>query len=94
MSASSSVPTITWTNVDSSHLRAVAYCEQTHMLGIEFKSGAMFSYEDVPMDVYSGLVGASSVGQYFDRVIKKSGFYDYEAWHSKSGLENRLLHHK
>lgn len=87
-------PAVKWTEVESSHIKAVAYNEQTHMLGVEFLSGALFSYEGVGMEIYSGLVGAQSIGQYFDRVIKKSGMYDYERFHSREGLENRLVHHQ
>lgn len=87
-------PAISWTNVDSSHLEAVAYNEQTHRMAIEFKSGAFFAYEDVPMDVYYGLMGASSVGQYFDRVVKKSGLYTYERFMSREGVEGKLLQHQ
>ena len=94
MSASGSNPVIMWTDVNSSHIVRVAYVAETHRLGIEFRSGAFFAYEDVPLDVYYGLIGAQSVGQYFDRVVKKTGLYDYERFLSKEGLENKLLHQR
>lgn len=83
-------PKVIWTEVGSSNVKAVAYCEQTQNMGVEFTSGALYSYKGVDMEVYSGLVGAQSVGQYFDRVIKKSGMYDYERFHSREGLEVKL----
>lgn len=43
-------------------------------LGVNFRNGATYTYTDVPLEVYLQLLAASSVGQAFDRLIKKAAF--------------------
>lgn len=61
-------------NVNSSNLASVGYDETSNTLEIEFNHGGIYQYSNVPESVYSGLMNASSHGQYFDANIKKGGY--------------------
>ena len=56
--------------VSSSNLVSVGYDAGSKMLQIEFNSGAIYDYDDVPEDVYEGLMSAGSHGRYFHRRIR------------------------
>lgn len=60
--------------VTSTTLRSVGYDPIDHLLELEFVSGALYEYYDVPLDVYQGLKEAESHGQYFNYHIKQAGF--------------------
>jgi hypothetical protein len=60
--------------VTSSNLSSVGYDQATQTLEIEFHSGGVYQYSNVPAVVYSGLMSASSHGTYFDTNIKKGGY--------------------
>jgi len=62
------------TSVSSSNLASVGYDSGQSILEIEFRSGWMYQYFNVPYEVYSGLMNASSHGRYFDRNVKKAGY--------------------
>lgn len=60
--------------VKSSHVASIGW--EPHQeeaadgtLEIEFKSGFVYQYEDVPESVYLNLLGASSIGRFFDQNI-------------------------
>lgn len=57
-------------HVQSSNLRSVGYDSSTSTLEIEFNSGGVYQYFDVPESVYSELMEASSKGSYFHENIK------------------------
>lgn len=59
--------------VSSSNLSSVGY--ENGVLHIAFHSGGLYEYTGVPVEVYQGLMSASSHGQYFHRYIK--GVYPY-----------------
>lgn len=61
--------------VTSSNIASVGYDANTNTLEIEFNSGHIYQYFDVPNSIYDDLVSASSVGQYFHQTIK--GIYRY-----------------
>ena len=62
--------------VDSSNLVAVGYDKVNQVLEIEFRSGSVYHYIDVPDDKYQGLMSAVSKGQYFhDNIINQ---YEFE----------------
>jgi hypothetical protein len=61
-------------NVVSSNLKSVGYDEDSNILEIEFLSGGIYQYFNVPHNVHAGLMNASSHGTYFDRSVKKAGF--------------------
>ena len=60
--------------VSSSNIASVGYDDNTHTLEVEFHSGHVYQYFDVPKDVYDGLLTAGSVGKYFNQI---KGFYRY-----------------
>jgi hypothetical protein len=57
--------------VSSSNLRSVGYDPEDEILEIEFHSGSIYQYFNVPEYRYEGLMNASSKGSYFDAYIKK-----------------------
>lgn len=61
--------------VTSSNLASIGYDEDTNTLEIEFQSGAVYQYFDVPFAVYDGLMEADSHGKYLAQRIK--GQYRY-----------------
>ena len=56
--------------VSSSDLRSVGYDSSSSILEIEFNSGGIYQYFNVPITVYYGLMAASSHGTYFHKFIK------------------------
>jgi len=58
--------------VTSSDLRSVGYDPTTETLEIEFHSGGIYQYFDVPPDIHNALMSASSHGKYFAANIKNS----------------------
>ena len=61
------------TFVDSSDLRSVGYANT--VLEIEFNSGGIYQYFDVPYQVYIALISAPSHGKYFHQYIKNHYAY-------------------
>lgn len=57
-------------NVSSTNLRSVGYDGNMRLLEIEFNSGGLYQYLNVPEMIYNGLMSASSHGEYFHRNIK------------------------
>lgn len=56
--------------VKSSNLVAVGYDAKTKELRVEFKNKKIWEYEDVPKEVVDNLIGAESVGKFFNENIK------------------------
>lgn len=56
---------IATTPVKSSNVRAVGYDPATSTLRVEFTSGGVFDYSNVPQSVATELMDADSVGRYF-----------------------------
>lgn len=61
------------TKVESSNIESVGY--DGNILEIEFNSGAIYQYENVPIRVYDVMMKADSVGKYFNAHIKSK--YNY-----------------
>lgn len=59
--------------VVSSNLSAVGYESRT--LYVRFNDGSLYSYDNIPVEVYQGLMNASSKGQYLATFVK--GRYPY-----------------
>lgn len=55
--------------VSSSNIESVAY-DGAGRLQIKMKHGKMYDYQNVPSEVYSGLMGARSMGSYLHENIK------------------------
>ena len=62
--------------VDSSkNISAIGYDENSNTLEIEFHSGAVYQYFDVPPQVYQAIMQADSKGRYFAQHLK--GYYRF-----------------
>ena len=55
---------------DSSSISSVGYNAGTMILEIEFVSGKVYRYFDVPESVHAGLMRAVSKGNFFNRRIR------------------------
>ena len=65
--------------VQSSNLKAVGYTRDMDALEIEFLSGSLYIYFDVPISLYHGLLAAPSKGKYFWKHIRPyKDQYPYE----------------
>jgi hypothetical protein len=52
--------------LQSSAIEVIAYDENAHILTARFREGGItVIYEDVPQEIYDGLIFAKSVGGYF-----------------------------
>lgn len=61
-------------HVSSSNIASIGYETQSQTLEIEFHSGGIYQYFNVPSSIYNSLMNASSHGTYFDVHIKKAGY--------------------
>lgn len=52
------------------------YNSATQTFEIEFSNGSIYKYQNVPADLYQGLVTAPSQGQYFNEYIKEKYAFD------------------
>ena len=57
--------------VTSSNIRSIGYDTRSETLEVEFHSGGIYQYLDVPEPVFSQLMNASSKGSYLNSQIKK-----------------------
>lgn len=73
------------TEVESTTMRSVGYEAATRVLEIEFQSGAVYQYLDVPQEVHAALMQAESKGGYFNFEIRDAYRYTLisEAPHRK-----------
>jgi hypothetical protein len=70
--------------VESTVIDAVGY---SHVLEIQFESGRVYQYYDVPEEVFQGMLSADSKGKYFNAHIR--GKYQYREIEVKSsGKQN------
>jgi len=58
------------TPVASSTLATIAYDDAERLLRLEFRSGAIYRYFDVPAAIHAALQCAPSKGGYFNRWIR------------------------
>jgi tyrosyl-tRNA synthetase len=61
-------------NIESSVIKSIGYNPANKVLQIEFNQSGVYWYQDVPAEVYAGLMNADSHGQYFNEYIKKESF--------------------
>jgi hypothetical protein len=61
----------TWVKLVSSNIDSIMYKSFTNELFIRFNSGSIYSYENVPVDLFIGLFVARSAGKFFNENIKK-----------------------
>ncbi|VFQ47442.1 KTSC domain-containing protein [Desulfoluna butyratoxydans] len=57
-------------NIESSMIRSIGYDSSNSTLEIEFNSGAVWQYFDVPETLWYEFEGAESQGKFFHREIK------------------------
>jgi hypothetical protein len=65
--------------VESSAISSVGYDARSAVLEVEFSSGAVYDYFDVPRPVYESLMKASSKGRFVSRRIRDR--YPFERRH-------------
>ena len=58
------------TSVTSTDLCSIGYDPVTRTLEIEFVSGGIYQYSDVPPEVLEELLGADSPGRYFHARVR------------------------
>ena len=56
--------------VASSNISSVGYDPTSSILEVEFNSGSIYQYLNVPQSEYEGLMNAGSKGRYLNRNIK------------------------
>lgn len=61
--------------VSSSNIRSIGYNAQLSVLEVEFASGDVYQYFNVPEHLHHELMNASSKGQYLNEYIKFSYRY-------------------
>jgi hypothetical protein len=59
-------------DVESSNIAAIAFDGDSHTLRVRFVSGDVWEYDDVSQQKHKGLMGAASVGKYFNSQIRGS----------------------
>lgn len=64
-----------WVEVSSSNIDAVGYDEENDMLGVRFRGGSVYEYDDVPREEFENLRDAGSVGSYFRENIRERYSY-------------------
>lgn len=62
------------TPVDSSNLASVGYDAENKTLEVEFNSGRLYEYYNVPKSEYNNLMNASSHGSYFNSNIRNADY--------------------
>lgn len=59
-------------SVASSNIASVGYDEGSQTLEIEFLSGSIYQYYNVPQNIYDQLMQAGSKGQFLNTYIKNA----------------------
>jgi len=65
-----------WVEVESSNIEAIGYIKETKELMVQFTSGVVYAYYDVPEEVYQDFLDAESKGKYLAEHIKDAYKYD------------------
>lgn len=55
---------------DSSMLAAHGHDPETGKLRVQFKNGATYEYDGIPLEKYAAFTGAASPGSFFNKRIK------------------------
>jgi hypothetical protein len=61
-----------WVFVDSSNIEAIRYLDQSQELEVRFLSGAVYTYHNVPQEIYEEMLNSDSKGSYLNRAIKRT----------------------
>lgn len=62
--------TVTRLPIDSSNLKSVGYDESRGILAVEFASGAIFHYYQVPLVVFEQMGEAESRGRFYAKEVR------------------------
>jgi hypothetical protein len=54
----------------SSAIARAAYDDETKLLEVTFTSGQTYTFHEVPVEIYDGLLAAGSPGRYYHSQIK------------------------
>ncbi|GAC1516731.1 MAG: KTSC domain-containing protein [Gemmatimonadaceae bacterium] len=57
--------------VESKSIRAIGYDSDTRVLEIEFRSGGVYDYADVPVGVYEAMLRAESKATFFRAEVRE-----------------------
>src|SRR3954451_6658625 len=57
--------------VESSAIATIGYSKRLHTLEVEFRNGAIYRYDDVPLYVYNDLITADSKARFYDHNIRR-----------------------
>lgn len=60
--------------VDSEAIRSIGYDPVRRVQQVQFSSGAIYDYLDVPGEVHLEVMQADSVGEAFSRCVRNAGF--------------------
>lgn len=58
--------------VQSTNVTAIGYDEQSQILEVEFNSGSIYQYYNVPQHLFDALIQAPSKGQFINAYIKNA----------------------
>lgn len=58
----------------SSNILSIGYDPDNRILEVEFTTGAVYQYYDVPQSIYDGLMAADSHGTFLSAYVKKGGY--------------------
>lgn len=58
----------------SSNILSIGYDPDNMILEVEFTTGAVYQYYDVPQSIYDGLMAADSHGTFLSAYVKKGGY--------------------
>ncbi len=67
---------VKWTLVESTNIAAIGYDEEARELRVQFSSGTVYAYSEVPPEVYHDFLAAESKGKYLGAHIK--GVFEYQ----------------
>lgn len=56
--------------VQSSNVESVGYDEKNQVIHVQFITGSLYGYENVPKEVYDNLLAAPSIGAFIHREMK------------------------
>ena len=72
--------------VQSTTLAVIAYDEGQQKLHLQFRDRTIYTYFDVPADIFQGLLHARSAGKYFNAYVR--GQFAYERAQRSSQLSS------
>lgn len=60
--------------VESSSIASVGYLPEEQRMEVEFVTGRLYAYDEVPEPVFRGLLAAESKGRFFSTHVRPAGF--------------------